>query len=124
MTDMYVHAVDASKNEIVPPTEVVKVVDANYDYLSKMYERSGIQEIVPAGPELQASTSGFGAMIDPNLAALIALLIVLFLGVVLFSILCCCIRNWAVASVNAKASKPQRLPPGKGLKSIILEPLI
>ena len=74
------------------------------------YFFSGIQRIVPAA-KTEESTS-FVETLDPNLAALIALLIVLFIGVILFSILCCCIKNWALASAAVKASKP-KIPPGK-----------
>ena len=109
MTDMYIHVVDRDNN-IIEPNEVVEVVDSNYDTLSKVYIDAGIQKIIPASTT-EESTS-FMESLDPNLAALIALLIVLFIGVILFSILCCCIKNWAIASAAAKATKP-KLPPGK-----------
>jgi hypothetical protein len=112
---MYIHVVDRRKNEIIPPEDILKVVDDNIDTLSKVYSDAGIQKIIPAASS-EEITRGFGENIDPNLAALIALLITLFIGVILFSILCCCIRNWAIAQASAKASKPQRLAPGKQLK--------
>ena len=113
MTDMYVHVVNEDNNIITPPEEVLEVVDANYDTLAKVYNDAGIQKIVPAAT-IETSSPGFIEYLDPNLAALIALLIVLFIGAVLFSILCCCIKNWAFAAAAAKASKPQKIPPGKG----------
>ena len=109
MTDMYIHVVDRDNN-IIEPNEVVEVVDSNYDTLSKVYIDAGIQKIIPASTTEE--TTSFMESLDPNLAALIALLIVLFIGVILFSILCCCIKNWAIASAAAKATKP-KLPPGK-----------
>ena len=111
MTDMYVHVVNDADNIITPPDEVLEVVDANYDTLAKVYIDAGIQKIVPAA-STESTSTGFIEYLDPNLAALIALLIVLFIGAVLFSILCCCIKNWAFAAAAAKASKPQKIPPG------------
>ena len=113
MTDMYIHVVNEVDNVIVPPEEVVRVVDANYDTLAKVYIDAGIQKIVPSA-STEESSSGFIEHLDPNLAALIALLIVLFLGAVLFSILCCCIKNWAFAAAARKASskQPHKVPPG------------
>ena len=112
MTDMYVHVVNQADNLITPPEEVLAVVDANYDTLAKVYIDAGIQRIVPAA-STESSSPSFIEFLDPNLAALIALLIVLFIGAVLFSILCCCIKNWAFAAAAAKATKPQKMAPGK-----------
>ena len=111
MTDMYVHVVNQADNLITPPEEVLAVVDANYDTLAKVYIDAGIQRIVPAA-STESSSPSFIEFLDPNLAALIALLIVLFIGAVLFSILCCCIKNWAFAAAAAKATKPQKMAPG------------
>merc|ERR1719492_403989 len=112
MTDMYIHVVDRDNN-IIEPNEVVEVVDSNYDTLSKVYIDAGIQKIIPASTTEE--TTSFMESLDPNLAALIALLIVLFIGVILFSILCCCIKNWAIASAAAKATKPKLPPESPGL---------
>jgi len=89
------------------PEEILLIVDSNYDYLSPYYEEVGVKSIVAASDVTsEASSSQF----DPNLAALIALLLVLFLGVVMFSIVCCCLRNWVFAKAVARSwNKPQKL---------------
>ena len=109
MTDMYVHVVDPGNN-IVAPDDVVDIVDANYDTLAKVYTDAGIQKIIPVASTEE--TTKLSDYLDANLSALIALLIVLFLGVILFSILCCCIKNYNFAAATAKASKPIKMPPG------------
>ena len=111
MTDMYIHVVNPQDNLITPPEEVLEVVDANYDILAKVYIDAGIQKIVPVA-STKENKLGFSETLDPNLAALIALLIFLFLGAILFSIICCCIKNWTFAAAAAKASKNQKVPPG------------
>ena len=75
----HVHVVNDADNIITPPDEVLEVVDANYDTLAKVYIDVGIQKIVPAASK-ESSSTGFIEYLDPNLAALIALLIVLFIG--------------------------------------------
>lgn len=44
---------------------------------------------------------------DGNVLALIALLILLFLGAITFSVLCCCMKNW-VAKASAKQQQQQQ----------------
>jgi hypothetical protein len=82
------------------PEDVLLSVDASYDYLSPYYENFGVRSIVAAS-EPAAATSM--ADFDPNLAALIALLIILFLGIIMFSIVCCCLRNWVFAKAAARS---------------------
>ena len=57
-------------------------------------------------------------IIDPSIknykcftiSALIALLLILFLGLVMFSIVCCCLRNWVFAKAASRSwNKPQKL---------------
>merc|ERR1719510_1607003 len=102
MTDMYVHVVDQGTNTIVEPEEVLKKVDANVDHLSLYYEQAGIKRIILA-EESKEEESEF----DANLAALIALLLVLFVGVVMFSMMCCCMKSWIFAA--STSNKPQKL---------------
>ena len=110
MTDMYVHVVDPGNN-IVAPDDVVDIVDANYDTLAKVYTDAGIQKIIPVAST--EKTTKLSDYLDANLSALIALLVTLFFGVILFSILCCCMKNYNFAAATAKASKPTKMPPGK-----------
>jgi hypothetical protein len=105
MTDMYVHAVREETNEILMPEEVLKVVDANYDHLSIYYESAGIHSILPAA-EVKTNTR----KLDANLIALIGLIVVIFFGAIMFSILCCCMKSWvAKASTSSSSNKPYRL---------------
>ena len=104
-TDMYVHVVDMESNTIMQPEKILKVVDANYDYLSIYYEEAGIMSILLA-EEVRKESTGFW---DPNLAALLALILVLFLGIIMFSIVCCCVKPWIF---NAHANKPKKLREG------------
>ena len=105
MTDMYLHAVDENTNEIIMPEEILKTVDANYDYLSMHYEEAGIHSILPAS-EVKTKSTPF----DANLIALIALLILIFFGAIMFSILCCCMKSW-VAKASTKPMKLRESPP-------------
>ena len=104
-TDMYVHVVDMESNTIMQPEKILKVVDANYDYLSIYYEEAGIMSILLA-EEVRKESTGFW---DPNLAALLALILVLFLGIIMFSIVCCCVKPWIF---NAHANRPKKLREG------------
>ena len=45
MTDMYIHVVDDASAEIMRPEEVLKVIDANYDYLANYTEAIGIHQV-------------------------------------------------------------------------------
>ena len=106
MTDMYIHAVREETNEILMPDEVLKAVDANYDYLSTgYYEQAGIHSIVPAAEPSKKGTKS----IDANLIALIGLIVVIFFGAIMFSILCCCMKSWVAKASASASTKPQRL---------------
>lgn len=90
--DLYFHAVDEKLNEIVPVDEILKLVDAQYDTLKDYYAGYAIENIVPA--QVPFTEEEF----DIALAAVIALLIILFIGVVTFIVLCCCLKNWVAVS--------------------------
>ena len=103
MTDMYIHVVDDSTNEIIPPEEVVKVIDANYDYLAKNFDGIGIHQVIPA--QVKNEEVAF----DSNLAALIALAIVLFVGFITFFVVMCCLKYWFL-SPTIRPMKLQESP--------------
>ncbi|KAE8740358.1 hypothetical protein FOCC_FOCC014138, partial [Frankliniella occidentalis] len=86
-SDMYLHVVDTPSNTIAAIPEVLKVIDAKYDFLKDYYAGFAIENVVPAyvTPKEEA--------IDSALAALIALLIVLFVGCVTVVVVCCCFRH-------------------------------
>lgn len=90
--DLYFHAVDEQKNEIVPVDEILKRVDAEYDSLKDYYAGYAIENIVPAQVAIVEEE------FDIALAALIALLLLLFIGIVTFIVLCCCLKTWNTVS--------------------------
>merc|ERR1719323_1666271 len=104
MTDMYIHVVDGETNEIVQPEEVVKVVDANYDHLVQYYDDVGIHQVVPA--EVKSEEVVF----DSNLAALIALALVLFVGFITF---------FVVMSTSNRPMKLQESPRAMKAHSVV-----
>ena len=103
MTDMYIHVVDDTSAEIMRPEEVLKVIDANYDYLANYTEAIGIHQVVPAQVENEE------VEFDSNLAALIALAIVLFVGFITFFVVMCCLKYWFL-SANIRPMKLQESP--------------
>ncbi|XP_058058428.1 cadherin-87A [Anopheles bellator] len=88
--DMYFHAVDVSTQMIVPVEEILREIDAKYDFLQDYNAGFSILNVVPA--YAAATQDDF----DLALAALIALLIVLFVGAVSFIVLCCCLKHWSI----------------------------
>lgn len=85
---MYIHVVDDSSQTIATIPEVLKVIDAKYDALKDYYAGFAIENVVPAFVDIKEEN------FDPALAALIALLIVLFVGIITFIVVCCCLRHW------------------------------
>ena len=64
------------------------MIDAKYDFLKDYYTGFAIENVVPALEEVREDK------FDSALAALIALVIVLFVGCITFFVVCCCLRNW------------------------------
>ena len=114
MTDMYIHVVDPDTFTISDPDTFVKAVDANYDNLAVYYEDFGIHMIVPA--ELKTEETVF----DTNLVALVALLIVLFIGLVTFAVVTCCLRYWVLSAANRPQKLSSESPRLGGMKVNIL----
>ncbi|XP_058466683.1 cadherin-87A isoform X2 [Malaya genurostris] len=88
--DMYFHAIDMTTQMIVPVEEVLREIDAKYDFLQDYNAGFSIENVVPA----YATT--VQDEFDLALAAIIALLIVLFVGAVSFIVLCCCLKHWVI----------------------------
>ncbi|XP_050101039.1 cadherin-87A isoform X1 [Anopheles aquasalis] len=89
--DMYFHAVDSATQMIVPVEEILREIDAKYDFLQDYNAGYSILNVVPA----YAATTQDD--FDLALAALIALLIVLFVGAVSFIVFCCCLKHWSIS---------------------------
>lgn len=89
--DLFFHAVDEQTLAIVPVDEVLKVIDAHYDFLRDYYAGYAIENVVPAHATYVEEE------FDLALAALVALVVVLFVGAISFAVLCCCLRHWSVS---------------------------
>lgn len=85
--DLFFHAVDENQ-QIAPVDDILKVIDANYDYLRDYYSGYAIENVVPAYITIVQEE------FDLALAGLVALIIVLFVGVISFIVLCCCLKHW------------------------------
>ncbi|XP_076290426.1 cadherin 87A isoform X1 [Lasioglossum baleicum] len=88
--DMYLHVVEPKTQTIAPIPQVLKVIDAKYDFLKDYYTGFAIENVVPAYAGIQEEP------FDPALAALIALLVVLLVGAVTVTVVCCCLRHWVI----------------------------
>uniref|UniRef100_A0A1A9VG57 Cadherin domain-containing protein n=1 Tax=Glossina austeni TaxID=7395 RepID=A0A1A9VG57_GLOAU len=71
--DLFFHAVEPQSLQIAPVDEILKVIDANYDYLRDYYAGFAIENVVPA------YTAIVQEEFDLAIAGLVALIIVLFL---------------------------------------------
>ncbi|KAG8232452.1 hypothetical protein J437_LFUL012376 [Ladona fulva] len=90
--DMYLHVVDGPTQTIAQIPDVLKVIDAKYDFLKDYYAGYAIENVVPAFVGIREES------FDPALAALIALVIVLFVGLITFLVVCCCLRHWVITT--------------------------
>lgn len=100
--DMFFHAVDPPTNAIVPVDDVLKVIDANYDFLKDYYAGFAIENVVPAQIAYAEEE------LDLAMIGLLALLVVLFIGAVSFMVLCCCLKNWNV-TIPSQTRKKEAL---------------
>ncbi|XP_053682239.1 cadherin-87A [Sabethes cyaneus] len=97
--DMYFHAIDINTQMIVPVEEILREIDAKYDFLQDYNAGFSIENVVPA----YATT--VQDEFDLALAAIIALLIVLFVGAVSFIVICCCLKHWVITIPNETRRK-------------------
>lgn len=93
-TDVYVHGVDRGGNKtIAPVSDVLRAIDLHYDVL-RSFNDTAIVNVV------SATAAPKKALLEPAIMALIALLVVLFVGFVMVIFTCCCIRNWDVVAAT------------------------
>ncbi|XP_030375900.1 cadherin-87A [Scaptodrosophila lebanonensis] len=109
--DLYFHAVDPQTQQIAPVDEILKDIDRNYDYLKDYYAGFAIENVVPA--YIAIAQDEF----DLAVAGLVALVIVLFVGVISFIVLCCCLKHWNL-SVPVETRRKEAL-----IKKQIIEDL-
>ncbi|XP_014253016.1 cadherin-87A [Cimex lectularius] len=97
--DMYLHVVDKKTLTISTIPDILKIFDTEYEFLKDHYAGFAIENVVPAYVGIKE------ASFEPALAALIALLIVLFVGCISVIVVCCCFRHWIVSEpVDMKQS--------------------
>lgn len=96
---MYILAVNPSTQTIASVYDILKIIDAKYDFLKDYYAGFAIKNVVPA--YVMEEEESF----DPALSALIALLLVLLVGIVTFTVVCCCLRNWMISPNDLKKKK-------------------
>ncbi|KAL7306286.1 hypothetical protein TKK_0001717 [Trichogramma kaykai] len=92
--DMYVHVVDQKTQIISPVAQMLKLIDSKYDFLKNYYAGLAIESILPAHVGVQEGS------FDVALAALIALLIILSVGCITITAVCCCLKNWVISVPN------------------------
>jgi len=94
-SDIVVHGVDRKSNTIAVVPDVLRAIDLHYDVLRSFHDTSIINV-------LSAKAKPKKVMLEPAIIALIALLIVLFVGFFMVIFTCCCIRNWHFAPPPAR----------------------
>lgn len=109
MTDVYVHGVDrAGNNTIAGVPELLRAIDLHYDVL-RSFNDTAIVNV------LSATAAPRKTLLEPAIMALIALLIVLFVGFFMVIFTCCCIRNWDLIAASSLANQKMFVPPPERL---------
>ncbi|XP_077297943.1 cadherin 87A [Arctopsyche grandis] len=90
--DVHMHVVDPLTSRVLPVERVIEMIDGQYDHLKDLYEDTGIKTLEAASTSNKTNQESF----DPALAALIAILIVLFTGIVTFIVVCSCLKQWVL----------------------------
>nr|XP_026497199.1 cadherin-87A-like isoform X1 [Vanessa tameamea]XP_026497200.1 cadherin-87A-like isoform X2 [Vanessa tameamea] len=104
--EIHLHAVDPESYQVLPVDKVLETIDSKYDQLKDVYQQFGVETLIAASATSKAPDS-----FDPALATLIALLIVLFTGIVTFIVVCACLKHWAPYS---RVIPPPSLQSSKG----------
>ncbi|KAF5278616.1 hypothetical protein FQA39_LY00658 [Lamprigera yunnana] len=98
-SDMYILGVNRTTLVISPVYDILKIIDAKYDFLKDYYAGFAIENVLPlVAEEVEES-------FDPALSALIALAVVLVVGVITFTVVCCCLRKWMISPNDLKKKK-------------------
>ncbi|KAJ0177573.1 hypothetical protein K1T71_006446 [Dendrolimus kikuchii] len=102
--EIHLHAVDPATYQVLPVERVLETIDSKYDELKDIYQEYGVETLIAASAISKAPDS-----FDPALAALIALLIVLFTGIVTFIVVCACLKHWVIPPPSMQSSKGDSL---------------
>ncbi|VVD05271.1 unnamed protein product [Leptidea sinapis] len=101
--EIHFHAVEPKSWQVLPVERVLENVDSKYDQLKDIYQQYGVETLI-ASVASKAPDS-----FDPALATLIALLIVLFIGIVTFVVVCSCLKHWVIPPPSIQSSKGDSL---------------
>ncbi|XP_073952760.1 cadherin 87A [Choristoneura fumiferana] len=102
--EIHLLPVDPVSYQVLPVEKVLETVDSKYDELKDVYQEYGVETLMAASATAKAPDS-----FDPALAALIALLIVLFTGIVTFIVVCACLKHWVIPPPSLQSSKGDSL---------------
>ncbi|XP_045514372.1 cadherin-87A [Pieris brassicae] len=102
--EVHLHAVEPLTWQVLPVEKVLESIDSKYDELKDVYQQYGVETLIAA-----SSTSKVPDSFDPALATLIALLIVLFTGIVTFVVVCACLKHWVIPPPSLQSSKGDSL---------------
>ncbi|XP_063827722.1 cadherin-87A [Ostrinia nubilalis] len=102
--EIHLLAVDPSTYQVLPVERVLETIDSKFDDLKDIYQEFGVETLIAASATSKAPDS-----FDPALAALIALLIVLFTGIVTFIVVCACLKHWVIPPPSMQSSKGDSL---------------
>ncbi|KAL4711580.1 hypothetical protein ACJJTC_003597 [Scirpophaga incertulas] len=102
--DIQLLAVDPSSHQVLGVDRVLENIDSRFDELKDVYQEYGVETLIAASASSKASDN-----FDPALAALIALLIVLFTGIVTFIVVCACLKHWVIPPPSLQSSKGDSL---------------
>ncbi|CAH2085946.1 unnamed protein product [Euphydryas editha] len=102
--EIHLHAVDPETYQVLPVDKVLETIDSKYDQLKDVYQEFGVETLIAA-----SATSKAPENFDPALATLIALLIVLFTGIVTFIVVCACLKHWVIPPPSLQSSKGDSL---------------
>ncbi|KAF5276236.1 hypothetical protein FQR65_LT04041 [Abscondita terminalis] len=98
-SDMYILGVNHSTQTIASIYDILKIIDARYDFLKDYYAGFAIENVLPVVAQEVEET------FDPALSALIALGVVLVVGVITFIVVCCFLRKWMMSPNDLKKKK-------------------
>ncbi|XP_012545103.1 cadherin-87A [Bombyx mori] len=111
--EIHLHAVDPTTYQVLPVEKVLENIDSKFDELKDVYHEYGVETLIAASAISKAPDS-----FDPALAALIALLIVLFTGIVTFVVVCACLKHWVISPPSMQSSKGDSLARRKILEEL------
>ncbi|CAH0398993.1 unnamed protein product [Chilo suppressalis] len=102
--EVHLLPVDPKTYQVLPVERVLETIDSKFDELKDVYQEYGVETLIAASATSKAPDS-----FDPALAALIALLIVLFTGIVTFIVVCACLKHWVIPPPSMQSSKGDSL---------------